>query len=69
MEKPNWIKEKIFHPNFEIIQVPKRDSHGDFRLDKGCYVLIKFLLDTYEMAVAICNYKHEILKEFGGTKS
>ena len=69
MNKPTWVKDKTFADDFETIQVPKYDAYKDFVMDKGCYVLIKVLLDTLEIAVAICDYNHVILKEFRGTKS
>jgi len=69
MEKPKWVKDKTFAEDFETIVVPKYDPYKDFVMDNGCYVLIKVLLDTLEIAVAICDYKHVIQKEFRGTKS
>ena len=69
MNRPTWVKDKTFAEDFETIQVLKYDPYKDFVTDKGCYVLIKVLLDTLEIAVAICDYNHVILKEFRGMKS
>lgn len=69
MERPKWVKDKTFALDFQSIKVPKWDAYKDFVMDNGCYVLIKVLLDTYEIAVAVCSYNHEILREYRGTKS
>lgn len=53
--------------DFEIIHVKPIDEIKDFKLDKGCYVLIK-IYDT-EIGVAICNYENVILKEFRGERA
>jgi len=66
MDKPAWIKQKQYAPDFETIKVPIWDAYKDFVMDKGCYVLIKVLSDTREIAVAVCDYNHQILKEFRG---
>ena len=69
MEKPKWVKKQKSGKDFEIIKAKKYDDYKDFRIDSGCYVLIKVYRDTHEIGVGICNYKHEILKEFRGTRA
>ncbi len=66
---PNWIKEQKHSKDFEVIKVKKYDDYKDFKMDMGCYVLIKIYRETHEIGVGICNYKHEILKEFRGTRA
>ncbi len=67
--KPSWIKEKKVSPDFEIIKCKEIESHKDFKMDKGCYVLIQIYRNTAEIGVAICSYKHKILKEFRGKRA
>ncbi len=67
--RPGWVKDKILAPDFEIIHVSKWDDYKDFKTDDGCYILVRIYRDTFEIGVAICNYKHEILKEFRGRRS
>ncbi|MBI4155065.1 DUF4346 domain-containing protein [Candidatus Woesearchaeota archaeon] len=68
-ERPNWVKDKTYAKDFEIIECPSLDPYKDFKTDLGCYILIKVMFDTSQISVAICNYKHEILKEFRGKKA
>ena len=69
MTKLSWIKEKSKHKDFEVIKCKSFDPYKDWLQDNGCYVLIKLKIDTQEICVAVCNYKHEILKEFRGKKA
>ena len=68
-ERPSWIKDKNVAKDFEIFSVPVFDDYKDFKTDAGCYVLIKVYRDRHEIGVAICNYKHVILKEFRGRRA
>jgi len=68
-EKPAWIKEKSAAPDFEIYEVDVWDDYKDFKMDDGCYVLIKVYRDRHHIGVAICNYQHVILKEFRGRRA
>ncbi len=67
--KPEWIKGKNIAPDFEVLKVDEWDDYKDFKTDDGCYVLIKIYRDTHQIGVAICNYQHQILKEFRGRRS
>lgn len=68
IDKPAWVKDKKTADDFEVIPVKKWDDYKDFRMDDGCYVLIKLYWDTYEIGVAVCDYNHTILKEFRGRR-
>ncbi len=68
IDKPDWIKSKNVADDFEVIQVPKWDDYKDFKTDAGCYALVRIYWDKYEIGVAICDYKHTILKEFRGRR-
>ena len=68
-EKPDWIKDKKVAPDFEVIRVKQWDDYKDFKTDQGCYVLIKIYRDKHEIGVAVCDYKHTILKEFRGRRA
>ena len=68
IERPAWVKDKKVADDFEVISVKKFDDYKDFKMDDGCYVLVKVHWDTYEIGVAICDYKHTILKEFRGRR-
>ena len=69
MERPSWVKDKNVADDFEVIQTPSFDDYKDWRQDSGCYVLIRIYPDTNDIGVAICDYKHTILKEFRGKKA
>jgi len=69
MEKPSWVKDKTLAKDFETIEASRWDDYKDFQLDDGCYVLIKVLWDSHQISVAICDYKHTLLKEFRGTRA
>ena len=69
IQRPRWVKDKILHPDFEVIQCKPYDDYKDHKNDDGCYVLIKVDFEFYEIQVAVCNYKHEILKVFKGKRS
>jgi len=69
MEKPAWIKDKKTADDFEVINCPKWDDYKDFKMDSGCYTLIKVHWDTHLMEVAVCDYNHTILKSFRGTRA
>ena len=68
IDRPAWVKDKNVADDFEVIHVKKWDDYKDFKMDDGCYVLIKVHWDTYEIGVAVCDYKHTILKEFRGRR-
>ena len=68
-EKPEWIKKQKLAKDFEVIRVRKYDDYKDFKIDNGCYALIKVYRDTHEIGVGICDYKHAILKEFRGRRA
>ena len=65
MERPKWVKKQKYSKNFEVINVKKHEGK-DFRIDEGCYVLIRVYFDIHEIGDAICDYKHTSLKEFRG---
>ena len=69
MERPAWVKDKNIADDFEVIEAQKWDDYKDFRMDNGCYVLIKMHWDLHKIGAAICDYKHTILKEFRGTRA
>ena len=69
IERPAWVKDKKVADDFEVIQVKKWDDYKDFRTDDSCYVLIRIYWDTHEIGVAVCDYKHTILKEFRGKRA
>lgn len=69
MEKPSWVKDKKVADDFEVIQVKRLDDYKDFKMDDGCYVLIRIYWDTHDIGVAICDYQHTILKEFRGIRA
>lgn len=68
LPKPKWIKGKLIHKDFEVIQCQPYDDYKDHKNDNSCYTLIKVDFEFYEIQVAICNYKHEILKVFRGRR-
>ena len=68
-EKPAWIKDKNVASEFEIFEVDRWDDYKDFKTDDGCYVLVKIYRDRHEIGVAVCNYQHQILKEFRGRRA
>ena len=68
-DRPKWVKDKVLHVDFEVIECKSYDNYKDHKNDDGCYVLIKVDFDHSEIHVAVCNYKHEILKMFKGKRS
>ncbi len=68
VERPKWVKDKIVHVDFEVIQCKSYDDYKDHKNDDGCYTLIRVDFEYYEIQVAVCNYKHEILKVFKGKR-
>lgn len=68
-KNPSWIKDKKVADDFELIQCKRWDDIKDFKFDKGCYVLIRIYMDTWEIGVAICTQDHTILKEFRGRRA
>mgnify|MGYP001557863314 FL=1 len=66
IERPAWVKDKKVADDFEVIRAKPFDAYKDWKQDNGCYVLIRVYRDTHEIGVAICDYKHTILKEFRG---
>ena len=69
MDRPAWVKDKKVAEDFEVIRTKAYDDYKDHRNDDGCYVLIRVYWDTHEIGVAICDYKHTILKEFRGKRA
>ena len=69
MERPAWVKDKNVAEDFEVIISKPFDGYKDWKQDDGCYVLIRIYLDTHEIGVAVCDYKHTILKEFRGKRA
>ena len=68
-ERPAWVKDKTLAKDFEVIQCKPYDDYRDHKNDNSCYTLIKVDFEFYEIQVAICNYKHEILKMFKGKRA
>jgi len=66
MQTPKWVKKQKLSNDFEVIGAKKFDDYKDWIQDNGCYVLVKVYKDAKEIGVGICNYNHEILKEFRG---
>ena len=69
IDRPAWIKDKKIAEDFEVINVKNWDDYKDFKMDEGCYILIRVYTDTHDIGVAICDYKHTILKEFRGRRA
>ena len=67
-QKPRWVKDKVLHKDFEVIRCKSYDDYKDHKNDNSCYILIKVDFEFYEIQVAICNYKHEMLKVFKGKR-
>lgn len=67
-KRPEWVKDKTLHNDFEIIVCAPYDDYKDHENDDGCYILIKVDFENYLIQVAISNYKHEILKVFSGKR-
>ncbi|MEK6935015.1 MAG: DUF4346 domain-containing protein [Nanoarchaeota archaeon] len=68
-ERPSWVKDKTYAKDFKIIESPSYDPYKDFKADTSSYILIKVLFDKMQISVAICDYKHEVLKEFRGKRA
>ena len=68
IEIPAWFKDKKIADDFEVIEAKKFDDYKDWKQDNGCYVLIRIYRDTHEIGVGICDYNHNILKEFRGRR-
>lgn len=68
MAKQKWLRKQKYAKSFEVIRVRKWDDIKDFILDDGCYLLIRTYKKTKEIGVAICDYRHVILKEFRGKR-
>ncbi len=66
--RPGWVKDKTVATDFEVITCKPYDDYKDHKNDFGCYTLIKADFEFYEIQVAVCNYKHEILKVFKGKR-
>ena len=66
MEKPKWVRKQKYSKEFEIIIEKKYHDIEDFKFDKGCYILVKAYKKNKQIGVAICDYSHQILKEFRG---
>ena len=68
-QRPRWVKDKLLHKDFEVIQCNPYDDYKDHKNDDGCYVLVKVDFEFYEIQLAIVNYQHEILKVFRGKRA
>ena len=68
-QRPAWVKDKTFVKDFEVITCKPYDDYKDHKNDSGCYVLIRVDFEFYEIQVAVCNYKHEILRMFKGKRA
>jgi len=68
-ERPKWVKDKTLSEDFEVIQCKPYDDYKDHKNDNTCYILVKVDFEFYEIQVAICNYKHEIMKVFRGKRA
>ena len=68
-DRPKWVKDKVVHKDFEVIVCKPYDDYKDHKNADGCYVLIKVDFEFWEIQVAVCNYKHEILKMFRGKRA
>ena len=68
-KRPAWVKDKTVAEDFEVIESKPYDDYRDHKNDDGCYTLIKVDFEFYEIQVAVCNYKHEILKVFKGRRT
>jgi len=69
MDRPAWVKDKKLADDFEVIETHSWDDYKDFKLDSGCYLLIRVYRDRPSIGVAISDYEHVILKEFRGTRA
>lgn len=69
MDRPSWVKDKKLAEDFEVIEARMLDPIKDFRMDNGCYALIRVYRDKNMIGVAISDYKHNILKEFCGYRA
>jgi len=65
-KRPAWVKDKTYADDFEVINVKPFNPYKDWVQDNGCYVLVRVYPDSNEIGVALCDYKHVILKEFKG---
>ena len=68
MKRPAWVRKQKYSKDFEVIKA-KKYTNKDFRFDNGCYVLLRIYPKTGQIGVAICDYRHTILKEFKGEKA
>lgn len=68
-QRPRWVKDKTLAENFEVIECKPYDDYKDHKNDNACYILVKVDFEFCEIQVAICNYKHEIMKVFRGKRS
>ncbi|MEK6960536.1 MAG: hypothetical protein AABX47_05145 [Nanoarchaeota archaeon] len=66
--RPDWVKDKVLHKDFDVIECKPYDDYKDHDNDDGCYVLIRVDFEFYEIQVAILNYAHEILNVFKGRR-
>ena len=60
MQKPAWIKQKTYDPNFEVIQ-GKFDEYKDFKLDPAGYFLVRINKETKEIEAAHCRNDHMVI--------
>jgi len=68
MKQYVWHKQTIA-PDFELIKGINYDPIKNFYRDPtGVYVLIRCVLESSSIEVAICNKKHVLIKAFQGQK-
>ncbi len=65
-KKLSWVKKQKKHAGFKRVRVKTWDEIRDFRMDPGCYVLIRIYRGRGDIGVAVCAYDHSILMEFVG---
>jgi len=68
-KRPEWVKGKTIHENFEMIDCPSFHPIKDFIMDDSCYLLIRINRVDTKIEVGICNYKHELLKGYQGVRA
>lgn len=66
MKRPEWVKDKVLHKDFEMIECPPFHPTKDFTMDNSCYLLIRVDRNDMKIEVGVCNYKHELLKGYRG---
>lgn len=68
-KRPHWVKDQTRASDFEVINAPETDPIKDYKRDpSGYYVLIKIIWEDEKISAAVCNSKHEVVKEFRGRR-